>query len=140
MKIAARKPRASAASIVAALAAACAYAPTSIETAWRDPTFHAAPFGRVAVVAMFDTAAESRTFEQTAAERLETRGIDAVPGYTILGQDRMYEEAEMREALATADVDGILMFRLIAVDERQRYREPTPYLRVPRSVIWGDPY
>ena len=32
------------------------------------------------------------------------------------------------------------MFRLIAVDERQRYREPTPYLRVPRSVIWGDPY
>lgn len=124
----------------AALTAGCALAPTDIESTWRDPTFMAEPFDRVAVVALFDSEAESRVFEESAARNLEMRGIEAVAGHTILEPDRMYEQAEMRALVGDADVDGILMFRLIAVDERRRYEPPTPYLRVPRGVIWGDPY
>jgi hypothetical protein len=125
--------------LIAATMCGCA-APTRIQSTWSDPTFAAAPFNRVAVVALFDTTAESRTFEQAAARELEQHGISAVPAYTIVGDDRMYEQDELRAELAGADVDGILIYRLIAVDERDVYRNPTPYMHVPSALLFGDPY
>jgi hypothetical protein len=113
---------------------------TTIRSTWTDPTFSSAPFGRVAVVALFDSTAESRTFEQSAARALEDRGVGAVPAYMIVNDERMYDEAELREQLAAADVDGILIYRLIAVDERRVYRDPGPYIRVPPGLMFGDPY
>jgi hypothetical protein len=113
---------------------------TRIQSTWTDPTFSGGPFDRIAVVALFDSTAESRTFEQTAAQALEERGVDAVPAYTIISDERMYEEAELREQLGDADVDGVLIYRLIAVDERNVYRDPEPFIRVPGGWIFGDPY
>jgi hypothetical protein len=114
---------------------------TTIQSSWTDPTFSGAPFGRVAVVALFDTEAESRTFEENAAAALDERGIDGVPAYTILGDvQRVYEQDELKAELASTDVDGILIYRLIAVDERNVYRDPEPYMRVPGTMMWGDPY
>lgn len=120
--------------------AACGCSTTTIQSSWTDPTFSGTPFSRVAVVALFDTEAESRTFEERAAAALDERGIDAVPAYTILGDEqRMYEQDELKAELATANVDGILIYRLIAVDERSVYRDPAPYMQVPSAVMWGDP-
>ncbi len=113
---------------------------TTIQSAWTDPTFARDPFERIAVVALFDTVAENRTFEENAARELEERGVAAVPSYTMVGDDRMYEQDELRAELAEADVDGILIYRLIAVDERNVYRNPSPYLHLPLGAVWGDPY
>jgi hypothetical protein len=52
----------------------------------------------------------------------------------------MLEQDELRAKLADANVDGILIYRLIAVDERQVYRPPTPYLHMPGDIVRGDPY
>ena len=120
--------------------ALCACSATTIQSTWSDPTFARDPFERVAVVALFDSAAESRTIEQSAADELKKRGVDAVPAYTILSDYRMYEQDELRDELAKAGVDAILIHRLIAVDERDVYRDPTPFLRVPGAMVWGDPY
>jgi hypothetical protein len=123
--------------VVLALAA-CA-SQTMIQSSWKDPAYEGGPFERVAVVALFDTAAESRTFEQHAADELADRGVSVVQGHTIL-EDKMYEQDEMRARLANAGVDAILISRLIAVDERQVYRPPTPFLHVPPGVMFGDPF
>jgi len=93
--------------------------PTTIESSWVDPTFDRGPFHRVAVVALFDTESESRS---------------------IVGDEHMLDQPELRAKLADANVEGILIYRLIAVDERQFYRPPTPYLHVPGDVIRGDPF
>jgi hypothetical protein len=125
----------------ASAAAACGCSATTIQSSWTDPTFSGTPFRRVAVVALFDTEAESRSFEENAAAALDARGVEAIPSYTILGDDgRVYEQEELKAELASADVDGILIYRLIAVDERNVYRDPGPYLRVPGTMVWGDPY
>src|SRR5690606_4911064 len=48
---------------------------------------------------------------------------------------------EMERELGSANADGLLIFRLIAVDERQVYRPPTEYLpAMPPGIIWGDPF
>ncbi|HEX6998189.1 MAG TPA: hypothetical protein VF322_08585 [Gammaproteobacteria bacterium] len=123
------------------LAAGCAVAPTRIQTSWTDPTYDGGPFGRVAVVALFDTEAESRRFEQLAAEHLQERGVEAVEAQRFLEPDREYTYEEMEAELADTEVAGILIFRLIAVDERRGYHPPTPYLHsVPPAIIVGDPY
>ena len=113
---------------------------TRIQSTWSDPTFAGVPLDRIAVVALFDTMAESRTFEQSAVRALEERGINAVAAYTILAEERMYEEPELRAELADADVEGILIYRKIAVDERNVYRNPTPYFHAPGGIVFGDPY
>lgn len=126
---------------VASLVTGCAVAPTTIESTWSDPTYTGSPFERVAVLALFDTQSESRSFERNAAMYLEERGVAAVQGHSVLPPDRMIEEAEMERLMLDADVDGILIFRLIAIDDRLVYEPPTPYLeRIPRSVMWADPY
>jgi hypothetical protein len=122
----------------ALLAAGCSSL-TTIESSWKDPTYSREPFERVAVVALFDSTAESRQFEENAAQALEARGIEAVRGYTLL-DDRMYEQEELRAKLSESNVDGILIYRLIAVDEQDIYRAPTPYLNVPPGVLGDDPY
>jgi len=114
--------------------------PTTIESSWVDPTFHRGPSQRVAVVALFDTESDSRSFEQEAASALEDHGADAIAADSIVGDEHMLDQAALRAKLADANVDGILIYRLIAVDERQYYRPPTPFLHAPRGVIGGDPY
>lgn len=133
---------ASIASLIALAATICGACTslTTIQSTWTDPTFTGDAFDRIAVLGLFDTTAESRTFEQTAAHALEARGVGVAPAYTLLDDSRMYEEHELREELAAADVDAILIYRLIAVDERNVYRNPTPYLRVPDGIAFGDSY
>jgi hypothetical protein len=120
---------------------ACTIAPTRIESSWTDATYAGPPFERVAVLALFDTVSESRNFESRAAELLSERGVEVVEGHSFLEPGVRYDREEMEQQLMTADVGGILIYRLIAVDDRQVYRPPTPYLReTPRSVMWGDPF
>jgi len=122
-------------------ASGCAISPTRIHSSWSDPTFTGPGFGRVAVLALFDTEAESRSFEREAVVELTERGVDAIPGRTIIEPDIDATQEQMERALASADVEGLLIFRLIAVDERQVYRPPTAYLRsMPPGIVWGDPF
>src|SRR5262249_13766656 len=125
--------------VAAATLLGCA-APPTIRSSWVDPTFDRGPFRRVAVVALFDTESDSRSFEQEAARALKDRGVDAIEAHSIVGDTNMLDQSELRAKLADADVDGILIYRLIAVDERQSYRPPTPYLHMPGGIIRGDPF
>jgi len=129
--------------VLASLAAlaGCAVAPTTIETAWTDPSFSGMPFSRIGVVALFDTEAESRAFERQAAEHFEGRGVRVVEGRQFLEPSRDYTYEEMEAALLDAEIDALLIFRLIAVDERRVFRRASPYLgTLPPGVIVGHPY
>src|SRR5690606_34832906 len=126
---------------VASVASCATVTRTSIQTSWSDQTYTGEPFRRLAVLALFDSEAESRSFEQTAAEALQAEGIEAVQGHQFLDPRRDYTEAEMESALEAAEADALLIFRLIAVDERQVYRPPTPFIgSIPPAVMLGSPY
>jgi hypothetical protein len=121
--------------------AGCAMVTTQLQSTWVDPTYDDPPFRKIAVLAMFETAAESRNFERSAVEVLAEREIAAVEGHVILDAEGQYEEDEMKARLLEAATDGVLIFRQIAIDERDVYEPPGPYLEgIPRSVIWSDPY
>jgi hypothetical protein len=52
------------------------------------------PLDRVAVVAMFETRADSLAFERNAVEYLEAEGVRTVPAHEILAPSQMEGLAE----------------------------------------------
>lgn len=123
------------------LLAACA-SRTTIQSRWTDDAYAGPPLDKLAVVALFDTRAESLSFETSAAEYLAAQGVEIVAGHSLLraGDSQMLDEHDVRERIAATNVDGLLIFRLIAVDERREYQVPTPYLRnLPPGIVTDDP-
>lgn len=106
----------------------CAASRTTIESSWADAQYSGPPLQRIAVVALFDTRADSLAFERNAAEYLESLEIATVAAHELLtpAAAPTLDEAQVRERLAPADVDGILIFRLVAIDERREYLVAAP--------------
>jgi hypothetical protein len=124
------------------LLSACVASRTTIQSSWADIAYSGPPLDRVAVVALFETRADSLAFERSASDYLATHGVETVPAHELLtpAQTQVLDETELRERLTATEVDGVLIFRLIAVDERREYQIPTPYLlNVPPEMMNGDP-
>lgn len=120
--------------------AACAVS-TQLQSTWIDPTFDDPPFRQLAVLALLESEAESRNFEHAAVGLLAEQDVEALEGRSILDAEGRYEQSDLQARLLEAVTDGVLIFRQIAVDERDVYVAPGPYLdRIPGSIIWSDPY
>ncbi len=125
------------------LATACVASRTTIQSSWSDAAYFGPPLERLAVVALFETRADSLAFEQQAAAFLTANGVEVLPGHALLSAEetQTLSESEVRERVAATDVDGILIFRLLAIDERREYQTPTPYLlNIPPELMRGDPF
>lgn len=108
------------------LLSACIASRTTIHSTWADGQFAGPPLDRVAVAAMFETRADSLAFERHAADYLTAQGVDTISAHELLSSAASpLDETQVREQIAATDIDGILIFRLIAVDERREYQAPT---------------
>jgi hypothetical protein len=94
---------------------ACVANRTTIQSTWTDQEYVGAALGRVAVVAMFDTRVDSLAFEPNASDYLAPEGVETVPSHELLApaEAQQLDEQAVRGRLAAADVDGILIFRLV---------------------------
>ena len=121
----------------------CAASRTTIRSSWTDAAYSGPPLGHVAVVALFDTRADSLAFERSATDYLAMHGVATVPAHELLPPTEIetLDETEIRERLAATNVDGILIFRLLAVDERREYQAPSPYpSNAPADSVSGNAY
>lgn len=113
----------------ALLLSGCAASRTTIQSSWIDAAYSGPPLDRIAVVALFDTRADSLSFERSATDYFAMHGVATVPAHELLTPTatQTLDEAEIRDRLAAANVDGVLIFRLLAVDERAAYQLPGRY-------------
>ena len=111
------------------LLSGCAASRTSIQSSWIDAAYAGPPLDRVAVVALFDTRADSLAFERSATDYLAMRGVATVPAHELLTPTAIegLDETEIRERLAATNVDGVLIFRLVDIDQRREYQVPRGY-------------
>ncbi len=123
------------------LLAGCATTPTYFSSTWQDRTYKGPPPEPVAVLALFKSEAENRNFEMQAVKSLKAQGVAAVAGYTLLAPGEQYSQKQMREQLKTANVGGVLIFRLIGENKKHQYLNPAPFFGpFPPGVLWGDPF
>lgn len=127
-----------AASIVVTLTAC---ASSAFVSSWQAPD--ATPLhvegSRVAAVVMMREEGSRRAAEDALARELSARGAVGVPLYTLVGEPRPENEAEVRAALEGTDVAGVVVMR--PVDTRTEIvSTPAVYTGPRYSRFWGGYY
>ena len=70
-----------------------------------------------------------RSFEDGFAAALGEHGIDAVPSYRILPNPERLSKDSIQQAIRGRGIQGVLVTRLVQVDEREKYVPPTTYVQ-----------
>jgi hypothetical protein len=99
-----------------------------IETTWELPAYTAKPFSKLGVIAVMKSSDESKLFESAAIPKFSAAGVQAVPGFSFLGTDSVLSKDEMEKRVAATGADGVLIFKLIAVDKTKTYVPPTDFV------------
>jgi hypothetical protein len=128
---------------LAVIGAACAAlalagcATSRLVTKQSNPDYAGKPFKSVMVVAVTSDELLRRTFEDRIVALLGKRGVKGVPAYAAVGSRGRVEEAQLREAIARSDAEGVLLTRVTRVD---RYAGTVPGSTVAVGVGWGGFY
>ena len=92
---------------IAATAGACT-TPTTIEGAWRDPNFGAAPLHKIMVVARVGNETNRRTLEDDYVATLSQHGVQAMASYHAF-QEPHPDRNVVRQYLVSEGYDGALV-------------------------------
>lgn len=101
---------------------------TVMETNWELPNLEEAPFTKLAVIGIMKHTDESRAFESEVIQKFEKHGVQAVPGFSFLDGKKDLTKDQMEQRVAGTHADGVLIFKIIAVDKSNRYVPPTTYV------------
>ena len=114
--------------------AATGCATTRVIHEWSNPDFGSPPrLRKVIVVGISKQESVRRSFEDEFVTKLKAVGVDAVPGYRFITEEGSVEEPRLREAVAQAGADAMLVTRLLRMEQRYQmgpyyYYPPPPGL------------
>ncbi|MBW1761751.1 MAG: hypothetical protein JRJ64_09630, partial [Deltaproteobacteria bacterium] len=112
--------------------AACSQTKTSIPLSWRNPSVEHTVFKKLFVIGIGENDGGRRLFEDTFAKALAERGTSAQASWGLLPQTTQLTEEQIRGAIEGGNFDGVLITRLLSVDQNQEYVPPSTYT-VPTS-------
>ncbi|MGD1047200.1 MAG: hypothetical protein ABR899_00435 [Candidatus Krumholzibacteriaceae bacterium] len=92
------------------------------------PQYAGKPFTKLSVIAVMRNKDDSRAFELAAVSKLKAACVDAVPGFSFLPGDSLCSQGRMEQCVKGTSADGVLMFKLIAIDKTRSYVPPTDFL------------
>lgn len=93
-----------------------------IVSEWRNPAYSSGAFRRIAVGGLGEDTSIRRNFEDEFVSQLRAAGVDAVPSYRLLPDGEGFNEARLREAARKANLEGVLLARLIQVEQKTQYQ------------------
>jgi hypothetical protein len=100
---------------------------TQFSGVWVDPTYQDRQLQRILVVGVSENQTGRLMWESEMAAQLKHYKVDAIPSSTILPRDEMLSEAMVKENIAGKDIDGILVTRVMSVDQHEEYVPGTTY-------------
>lgn len=112
--------------------AGCSKTTTSIPLSWRNPAVEHAVFEKLLVIGVGENDGARRLFEDTFAKRLAEQGTSAQASWGLLPQSTQLPEAQIRSAIEGGNFDGVLISRLLSVDQNEEYVPPSTH-SVPTS-------
>jgi hypothetical protein len=112
--------------------AACSKTKTSIPLSWRNPSVEHAAFKKLLVIGISENDGGRRLFEDTFSKALAGQGTSAQASWGLLPQSTKLTEEQIRGAIEGGNFDGVLISRLMSVDQNQEYVPPSTYT-VPTS-------
>ena len=111
-----------------ALLAGCAS--TSVTSVWRDPGVGPVQFHKVVGVALSQDASLRRLAEDEFVRAVGP--AVALAGYSVIPDDEIQNKEKARARVEAAGADGAVVFRLVGVEQQERWVPPTSY-----GNAWG---
>jgi len=122
---------------VALLATACAG--TKWVDTWTEPAAAGRPpMKKVLVIGMSADMANRRAFESAMTAALQSFKVEATPSAQVLPEGKVSED-ELRAKVKEQGYDGVLITRLVSVDEQTDYVPPSSGVVV-GGYGWGGYY
>lgn len=100
---------------------ACSGTKTSIPLSWRNPSYEATVFKKLLVIGVGENDGARRLFEDRFAEALANEGATAQASWGMLPKSDRLTEEEIRGAIQGGNFDGVLITRLLSVDQDEEY-------------------
>lgn len=116
--------------LAAVVAAACSVATpskTAISRSERVAAYEGMAFQSLFVIGVGEDNEARKLFEDAFADALVAGGARAQPSWGLLPQSTLIAEQDLEAAVGTGDFDGVLITRLVSVEEEQEYVEGRTY-------------
>jgi len=97
---------------------------TPIVSEWRNPAYASASFTRIMIGALGGDAGTQRNFEDEFITQLRAAGTDGVASYRLISDVDAVDESRIRDAARNAGVDGLILAKLLRVEEKTEYSGP----------------
>jgi hypothetical protein len=101
-------------------------ATTSVPLSWKNPNY-SGRFNKLFIIGVGENSGTRRLFEDTFAEAIATQGTAAKASWGQLPQTEQLTEEQIRGAIEGGNFDGVLITRLMSVDQSQEYVPPSSY-------------
>ncbi len=119
------------------LAALCGCATTELTNTWKDPQYNGGPVKKIMVVGISNQASVRRTFEDTFAEILKAKGVEAVSSHTVVPEDGQMAEDKLRAAVQQTAADAVLITRMVEKQTDTAVTAPPPPIGAYRHTYTG---
>jgi len=113
--------------------AACAT--TEIKSVWSDGSYKGGPLLKILVMGLAKDQTIKRLYEDEFVSQLKAHGVQAIPGYSVIPQEKMGDENYISEKSKELGIDATLVTRLVDKKTIQTYYPsqmfytPAPYYR-----------
>ena len=91
---------------------------TSLDKSWVDPKLAGAKFRKVLIITIAGDEFAQAYFQEDLAAALRKRGVNAVASQSYFTHPSPAEDARFKRAVAESDADGVLLARVVGVDEK----------------------
>ena len=124
--------------LVILLVSASGCATKQVISQWSNPAYRSSGFffKRIMVMGATDQTSIRRNFEDELTAALKAAGVEAVQSYSYLPENGRVAERRLKEAVAKANADGVIMTRLLRVEQRTEV-SPGTYDPYPVYGLYG---
>jgi hypothetical protein len=107
--------------------AGCKKTTTTIPLAWKNPSYTGGSFKKLFVIGVGKDDSTRRLFEDTFATAIASEGAAAQASWGHLPQSEQLSKEEIRAAIEGGDFDGVLITRVLGVNQSQEYVPPSTH-------------
>jgi len=118
---------------------ACSKTSTSISQSYRNPGYEQTVFQKLFVIGVAQNQESRKAFEDTFASAIANEGGRAQASWGVLPDSTQLSEEQIRGAIEGGGFDGVLITRLLSVDEDKEYTPASTYNN-PRTTYYGGGY
>ncbi len=112
---------------------------TTVPNAWKNESYHGAPFEKLFILGVSKSDERRRLFEDSLARALASEGIASEASWRSLPTSDLLSAPNIGAAIAAGEFDGVLVTRLVEVDVRVK-RGVDPIVGTPMYVTYRKSY